>query len=170
MCLIFFIFHLVPLVLGSLFVCRKFSQKCTKQVHRRQMDVARGLGPTWPRWPMLGGIAQQPLALPCHWSLEKARWHPQEASHTIDRCRFDPKDEVKLPWIHGPTVIHLEGTNQPSYHLTCQSIRLTYMQPPSGAHPAPRWMEWWCKGRLADAPRRRPTPKAPQPTFLSAYK
>jgi hypothetical protein len=30
---------------------------------------------------------------------------------TLDPCWFDPKVEVELPWIHGPTVIDLEGPN-----------------------------------------------------------
>jgi hypothetical protein len=39
-----FIIHLVPLVLGKIFICRKI-KKWTKDVHIRQVHVAGAMGP-----------------------------------------------------------------------------------------------------------------------------
>jgi hypothetical protein len=42
-----FIIHLVPLVNGNIFVWRNFGQNGDKYTHRRQVDMAGGLGDTW---------------------------------------------------------------------------------------------------------------------------
>jgi hypothetical protein len=87
-------------------------------MHRRASE--RGKGP-WAHMAMSADATWRrtiapPLATsPIHVIAKVSR--PRCIS-MLDPCQFDPKVEVELPWIDGPTVIDLEGPNQPSYCLT----------------------------------------------------
>ena len=101
------------------------------------MGRGRGHGPIVPRWSMPKGSAQRPTWPTTSLVYVICKVAPLGVITTLDPCRFDPRMEVELPWIHGPTIIHLEGPNQPSYRLTYQSNLPTYLQPPSRGHPSP---------------------------------
>jgi len=53
-----------------------------------------------------------------------------KASPPLIQCRFASKAKMESPWIHGSTVIDLEGSNR----LPARIIALTAMQPPLGSH------------------------------------
>ena len=108
-CHFMFIIHLVPLVLGKNICMQEKSQKWTKDVHRRQWDVAGGHGPTCHVERRHVVSPDGPTPLQCHLSMG---WPPHCFS-SVDPRRFDPNVHVELPWIHGPTVNQLEGPNRP---------------------------------------------------------
>jgi hypothetical protein len=168
MCLICFISYLVPLLLGSLFVCRNFCKKCTNQVHRRQMDMAGGLGPTWPHRSMPCGVTQRPLGpttslicgrsqvaplggLPHCWSMSV--WSKGQGEPLLD------------PWAHCHT---LEGLHWLKNWLLTKWTALPAMQLPLGAIQGHR-IKRRCIQGVANGPRHCPTPKEAPPPHLVAY-
>jgi hypothetical protein len=63
MCQFIFIIHLVPLVLREIICMQEISQKWTNKVHRRQVDMTDGCGPTWWGRPTPPSVARWPHPL-----------------------------------------------------------------------------------------------------------
>ena len=85
-----------------------------KNGQRKQVDVAGGLGPTWPHRPATQGHRLPPqVALPHHRSVGAAT----QALSCVDLSRFQPMVMMERPWIHGPIVIDLE-LHQLTYRLS----------------------------------------------------
>jgi hypothetical protein len=150
-CHYMFIIHLVPLVLEKIICMQEFSQKWTNKVHKRQVDMAGGHGPTWWGQPMPHGVAQQPT------------WPAISLIHVMCKVAtpgvlstFDPmsiwsegRGGAPLdPWAHCHP---LRGLHRPSYRLTGQSNRPTCHATAFGSHQAPLMERRW-DGQSIDAP------------------
>ena len=97
------------------------------------MGHGRGPWAHMPRRPKPCGITRRPHPLPCHLSMG---WPPHCFS-SVDPRRFDPNVHIELPWIHGPTVIQLEGPNRPPNYHSNHGNRPTYHATASKGQPSP---------------------------------
>ena len=96
-------------------ILTKFVQNGAKYGQRRQVDVAGGLGPTWPCWPAPPRHCLEPhLPLPHHRSVGEVL----QAFSTTDLKSVCTKgqDGVALdPWAHCHRLGALQPTLEPPY-------------------------------------------------------
>ena len=135
MCRICFIIHLVPLVHGNIFVCKNFGQNGDKYTHRRQVDVAGGLGATWAHRSAPQGHCPSPQVPPWHWPHHRSVGAAPQALPCVDLSRFASMVTMKRPWIHGPIVIGLGASNQPWNRLTTQILTCVVHVTAIGSQP-----------------------------------
>jgi hypothetical protein len=162
---IIFKFHLVPLVLGELFVCRKYTKIWPKwwqiwtygasgRGRRPWAHLGRPPSPTRVLPDPLGGHATSLINGSC-----------SKANHKLPFKSVWSTDKICSRWIHGPIVIDLGAsidlpTTIPTKFHHALASQLTWR---SNQHP---WMQRRCIQRLTGAPM--PPPGAPwwPPTSL----
>ena len=120
MCRICFIIHLVPPVHGNIFVCGNFGQNGDKYTHRRQVDVAGGLGGTWAHRPATQGHRSAHQVPPWHWPRHRSMGAAPQALPCVDLSQFASMVMMEWSWIHGSTIMDLDPSNRPPNHFTCQ--------------------------------------------------
>jgi hypothetical protein len=112
-----FKFHLVPLVLVELFVCRKYGKfwpKYDKYGPRKQLDVAGPPRPTCQRRPVPPSIVRPHLVPTWHFAMSLIYGSPSKTNGMCWSKSAQSMVTVKRPWIHGLIIIDLE-LNQPTY-------------------------------------------------------
>jgi hypothetical protein len=149
MCQFMFIIHLVPLVLREIICMQEISQKWTNKVHRRQVGMTGGRGPTWWGRPTPPSVAQRPHP-PCHVTdtLESLHTTLPALIHVglMQRWRLSclgSMGPLSFTWGGGKTDLQTD--------VLTAVTDLPTMQPPLGAIKH-RWMARRCRGRSADAP------------------
>ena len=143
-----FIIHLVPLVLGKIICMQEISQKWTKDMHRRQVDMVGGHVPIGPCWPMPSGITRRPYP-PCHVT---DPWEgPHTASPALIHVGLIQRWKLRCLGSMGPLPSTWRGQTDLLTALLAKATDL----PACNSHPEAihhRWMQRRCSGRSADAP------------------
>jgi hypothetical protein len=142
-----FIIHLIPLVLRDLFICRKFGKNGAKYEHRRQVDVAEGYGPTWPRRLMPCGVSWPPCGPAT--SLIRERGSTRLHHHWFNVDLINGQDGAVLdPWAHCHPLERLQPTSKPPF---CPNNRLT-------CHATAIWRATKALRSRGGGIQRQPTP------------
>jgi len=137
MCRIYFIIHLVPLVHGNIFVCRNFGQNSDKYTHRRQVDVAEGLGATWAHRSTPQRRRLAPQVPHWHWPCHRSVGAAPQALPCVDLSWFASMVMMEWSWIRGSTVMDLEPSNRPWNRLTYQISTCADFTTSFGSQPRP---------------------------------